>query len=279
MTVVRITCRQFAPVLGSVERNVDTCVDLVRAAVADGADLVVLPELATSGYMFESPREALDASLTPDAPAWGRLAAAAGDATVVIGFCEGAGGSAHNSAAVVDGAGLRTIYRKTHLWDRELSVFTPGDSPPPVVTTRWGTLGVLICYDLEFPEMPRLLGLARCDVVAVPVNWPLLARPAGEHPAEVIAAMAAARSSGLYVACCDRTGRERGQEWTEGTAIVGPDGWVITTADEDGTATAAADLALARDKSLSTVNDVLEDRRPELYQTTATQPRSSTCST
>lgn len=269
---MRITCRQFGPVLGNVARNVESCLDLVRAAVADGADLVVLPELATSGYMFDTREEALAASVTLADPLWGRLAEAAGGATVVTGFCERDGDRVFNSAAVLDETGVRSVYRKTHLWDRERAAFDAGDQPPPVVRTRWGTLGVLICYDLEFPEMPRLLGLAGCDVVAVPANWPLMPTPAGEHPAEVIAAMAASRSNGLYIACCDRSGTERGQVWTEGTAIVGPDGWVITTADEDGAAQVVADLALARDKSLSTVNDVLRDRRPELYHDNVPTP-------
>lgn len=242
------------------------------AAIADaraaGAELIVLPELVTSGYVFTSPQEAAALAIRPDDTVFAQWAAALGGsaATVVGGFCEaGPAGRLYNSAAVVDRGGVRAVYRKTHLWDTEKLYFTPGDVPPPVVDLPFGRLGVLICYDLEFPELPRCLALAGAELLAVPTSWPRVDRPAGEHPPEVVIAMAAARVNRVAVACADRCGVERGQEWTGGTTIVGSDGWVAAEATGDALVSASLEPARARDKRISARNDALGDRRPELY--------------
>ncbi|MWA02871.1 hydrolase [Actinomadura sp. LD22] len=265
----RVTCVQLAPVLSDPDGNIERARSAIRAAVGDGARIVVLPELATSGYLFESAGEARDASITADDPrlaAWS-AEAARGGAVVVAGFCErGADGLLHNSALVLDGAGVRAVYRKVHLWDREKTLFAPGRAEPPVLDTPYGRIGVLICYDLEFPEMPRALALRGADLIAVPTNWPVVPRPDGEHPPEVVAAMAAARASRVLIACCDRSGAERGERWTRGTALIDQDGWIrASTASEGGRATADLDLAAARGKRLTDLADVIADRRPELY--------------
>ncbi|GAA3967602.1 nitrilase family protein [Actinomadura viridis] len=262
--MTRIACRQLAPRIGDLPFNRELSAAAIRDAA--GADVIVLPELVTSGYMFASPAEAAAVAVRPDHPLFAEWAAAAGDAVVIGGFCErGDDGLLYNSAAVVDRGGVRAVYRKTHLWDAEKSVFTPGDRPPPVVRTSAGPIGVLICYDLEFPEMTRLLALGGAHLIAAPVNWPLVERPPGERPPETVIAMAAARVNRTFIACCDRAGTERGQEWTLGTAIISPDGQVLAEAGEGAQATADVDLLLARSKALNSRNDVLADRRPDLY--------------
>ncbi|MBJ7603258.1 MAG: hydrolase [Candidatus Dormibacteraeota bacterium] len=279
--MARIICQQLAPQIADLAGNRRLSVEAIRAAVQGGADVVVLPELVTSGYVFESREEAASVAITPSHRLFAEwaLAAARGPSVVVGGFCErGADGLLYNSAAMVDGSGVRAVYRKTHLWAREKLVFEPGAGAPPVLDTQVGRLGVLVCYDLEFPEMTRTLALMGADLIVVPTNWPLLERPPAERPPEVIIAMAAARTNRVFVACCDRVGVERGQEWTAGTAIIDQSGWVISTTCEAGPATADVDLALARRKGWSDLNDVLGDRRPELYsalsakQTGSAQP-------
>ena len=266
--MTRVVCQQLAPRVADLEANRSLTAAAVARAVDDGAAVVVLPELATSGYVFESREEAASVAITTKHPVfadWAREAARGG--TVVIGgFCEqGDDGLLYNSAAVVDGTGVVGTYRKLHLWDREQLFFEPGSEPPRVFDTAAGRIGVLICYDLEFPELTRLLALAGAELVAVPTNWPLVDRPRGEHPPEVIIGMAAARVNGMFVACCDRTGTERGQEWTGGTAIIDQTGWVVASQGGEGPAAADLDLARARDKRLGERNDALGDRRPELY--------------
>ena len=266
--MTRVVCCQLAPQVGDPAGNTALALAAVRGALAGGADVVVLPELVTSGYVFASPQEAASLAVTPDdevLAAW--AGALAGTSAVVVGgFAErGGDGRTYNSAALVDATGVRAVYRKAHLWDREKLFFTPGDAAPPVVETAHGRIGVMVCYDLEFPEWVRTAVLAGADLIALPTNWPLFPRPEGERPAEVTIAMAAARSNKVAIACCDRSGVERGQEWTGGTAVVGADGWVLATPDGAGVAAADVDLPASRDKRLTEHAHLLHDRRPELY--------------
>lgn len=274
--MIRISCAQLAPVVGDLAHNVNMSTEAIAAAVTDGADFVVLPELVTSGYVFVSAAEARSAAVPASDPLFDQWRRAAGNAVVVGGFCELApDGRLFNSAAVVDASCRRVVYRKIHLWHSERDVFTAGDEPPPVLQTRLAAVGVLICYDLEFPETVRALALAGAEIVAVPTNWPLVPRPQGERPPEVVAAMAAARASRVVIACCDRHGLERGQRWTEASCVIDAAGWVVAEASNDGTAVADVDLAHSRNKNISPVNDVLTDRRPELYGPLGAAPQSA----
>jgi predicted amidohydrolase len=264
----RIVCQQLAPRIAALETNRELAMNAIAAAVQDRADIIVLPELMTSGYVFESAKEAASVAIPATDPLlreWG-AAASRGDAVVIGGFCErGDDGQIYNSAAVVDGSGVLGVYRKIHLWDREKLWFQPGTAPPVVFDTPAGRIGVIICYDLEFPEMVRTLALAGAELIAVPTNWPLVERPAGERPPEVTIAMAAARVNRVSIACCDRVGTERGEEWTGGTSIVDENGWVLASQTEKGSARALIDLSKSHDKSLTRLADVFGDRRPELY--------------
>lgn len=266
--MTRVVCRELTPIVGDLSANLKTMLSAFREAVQAGADVVIMPELMTSGYVFDSREEAAGAAIGAADEVFYECAgiAATGPAVLVFGFCErGDAGHLYNSAAVVDSSGLRVVYRKTHLWDSEKLVFEFGRQVPPVVDTVVGRIGVLICYDLEFPEMTRYLALAGADLIAVPTNWPIVPRPARERPSEVTIAMAAARVNRVAIACCDRRGTERGIAWIEGTTIVDADGWIAATGDVAGWASAELDLYSSRDKKLSDRNDAFADRRPELY--------------
>ncbi|WP_179472360.1 nitrilase-related carbon-nitrogen hydrolase [Mycolicibacterium vinylchloridicum] len=265
--MTRIACAQIAPTLGAVADNLELSADAVAGAVGQGADVVVLPELATSGYMFADADEARSAALRPDDPAFDVWRAAAGGAIVVGGFCElGDDGLLYNSAVALDRDGLLATYRKTHLWDREKLIFTPGAELPAVLRTRHGAIAVMVCYDLEFGEVTRRVAVDGAELIAAPVNWPVFPRPDGEHPGEVITAMSTARLNRIAIAVCDRAGEERGQLWTQGSAIIDPDGWVVAEAGP-GSALVVGDVDLSEthDKSLTEHVDVLADRRIDLY--------------
>jgi predicted amidohydrolase len=124
---------------------------------------------------------------------------------------------------------------------------------------------VLICYDAEFPELTRTVALDGAELLAVPTNWPLVERPPDERPPEALIAQATARVNRICIACCDRTGTERGQEWTAGTCIFDADGWVVAEQGEAGMARAELDLAASRDKRVAGTADAFADRRPEIY--------------
>jgi predicted amidohydrolase len=273
MTVapLRVACQQIPPRVGDPEGNRALTRDAVREAVAAGAGLVVLPELSTSGYVFESAGEAHAAAEPADGPtlrAWAEEATR-GDAIVVGGFCElGGDGLLYNSAAVVDGGGVLAVYRKIHLWDREQLVFEPGSERAPVVETRVGRIGVGICYDLSFPEIARGLTLAGAELVALPANFPGSPRPGGERPIEITVAMATAHLNHVFVAVCDRCGAERGVEWVGGSVVCDEWGWILAGPPPDfgpGLVVADCDLSRARNKAWNERNDVLGDRRPGLY--------------
>jgi 5-aminopentanamidase len=261
----RLVCAQLAPKLADLDANRALTTAAIESAAERAADLVVLPELVSSGYMLDRD-EAERVAITPTDPLFDAWSSAARGAVVVGGFCErGEDEMLYNSVAVVDSRGVRAVYRKTHLWGHEHTVFTAGSHPPPIITCDLGRLAPILCYDLEFPELTRSLALAGADLIAVPANWPLVPRPPDERPPEVVIAMAAARVNRLAIACCDRAGTERGQVWTQGTAIIDTDGWVVATSGDDGFAVADVDLTPARDKSLPPHNDLIKDRRPDLY--------------
>ncbi len=224
-----MACCQLAPVLGDPAANRELAADAVAGAAAQGAGVIVLPELVSSGYVFESQAEARACAEPADGQTvalWARLAAEHG-VVIVAGFCEVADGTVYNSAALVDHGTLRCVYRKAHLWDRERLWFTPGSAAPPVLATRYGRVAVMICYDLEFPEWVRLPALAGAQLLCAPVNWPAAPHPDGERAAEIVRVQAGAGVNRMFIAACDRTGEERGAAWVSGSVIVDPDGWPL----------------------------------------------------
>jgi predicted amidohydrolase len=266
--VTRVACQQIAPVMGDLAGNGDRAQAAIEHALEAGAEVVVLPELCTSGYMFETQEEVNSLAIGRDHAILDGWAAAAGRSGAVVagGFSErGEDGLIYNSAVVFPGAGPPAFYRKLHLWDREKLWFTPGSELPPVIDSPVGKLAVIVCYDLEFPELTRALALAGVQLLLVPTNWPKLRKPKGERPAEVVIAMAAARANRMAIACCDRAGQERGQEWEQGAAIIGPDGWVKADSHEPGLLTAEVDLQAALEKRYTELADAFGDRRPEFY--------------
>ena len=263
--MTRVVCCELAPVLGDLDGNIARATTAVTAAVAVGADVVVLPELVTTGYPYVSTEQARSLAVPADHPAFAQWGRAADGRVVVAGFAEpGDGDEVHNSAVLIEGSEVRAVYRKTHLWDTEKLFFTPGDQPAPVVDTAVGRIGVMVCYDMEFPEMTRAVAVRGADLLAVPTNWPWIDRPAGERAPEVVIAMAAARVNRMAIACCDRRAEPGGPRWNEESTVVAADGWPVATADVAGFAVADLDLSDSRVKAISSRNDVHLDRRPGL---------------
>ena len=269
---VRIACCQFAPDVTDPAHNASRTLGVIAAAVAGRADIVVLPELCNSGYVFASCREVRAAAVTSDGDllaGWVR-AAASGDAVVIGGFCERAtDGKVYNSSALVSGDGVLAVYRKLHLWGQEAQWFSAGAAAPPVVDTPHGRIGLAVCYDLEFPELSRGLALDGAQLIALPANWPRkTSSPFAPHSVLTSLAGVVAYLSRIFVAVCDRCGTERGLEFEGGSVIAGPDGGLRypPRADHDeGILFADCDLAESDDKANGPHNDVLRDRRPAYY--------------
>ncbi len=246
--------------------------DLVRAAAAEGSRLIVLPELASTGYVFESEAEARAlAEPVPDGPtsrAWAALAAELG-LHIVAGIAESAGDTLYNAAVIVGPEGYIGTYRKAHLWDQENVFFARGDLGFPVFDTALGKVGVAICYDGWFPETFRQLALGGAEIVCIPTNWvPMPDQPAGEAAMANTLHRAAAHTNGIFVACADRVGVERGQPFEGQSLIIGPKGWPLAgpaSRDRTETLSALVDLAEAGRKDLNTFNSLLRDRRTDIY--------------
>jgi predicted amidohydrolase len=254
-----------------VEANRAAVADVVGRAAQLGADLVVLPELVTSGYVFTDADEARSHAESATGPTVSLFAQLSADHQIMIigGWCERADSDRlYNSAAVLDRGELLANYRKTHLWDREKLIFTPGEDPPPVIATRLGSIGVMVCYDLEFPELVGEVARRGAQLIAAPSNWPAgVPVPVGERPVEVIKAQAAAAVNRVAIAVADRCGPERDVPWIGASLICGTDGYLLAgpAAGEPALLWADVDLAAAQDKRLGQHNDAFTDRRPELY--------------
>lgn len=265
---VVVACCQLAPTLGDPGANRELVTGAVTKAVASSAQVVVLPELMSSGYMFTDTAEAAASAEATDGETvtlWARLAHEHG-IVIVGGFCElAATGELYNSAALVDPDGLRGVYRKAHLWDAERFIFTPGNETPPVINTSFGAIAMMICYDLEFPEWVRLPALNGAQLLCAPVNWPSYPRPDGERPAEVIRVQANAAVNRMFIAACDRTGPERGVDWVGGSVIVDADGWPLAGTSETTTTIAECRISEALTKNIGQHSNIHTDRRPNLY--------------
>jgi predicted amidohydrolase len=263
-----IAVAQTRPLFGAVERNVTAALRLVdRALERRRADLVILPELFHTGYVFRSRAEARtlaeDARRGPTARALHEFAAARRLA-VVAGFCEKAGRALHNSAIWVDARGTRGVYRKVHLFDEEKRWFEPGRDPWPVFRCGPAKVGVLICFDWRFPEAARSLALAGADLLAHPSNLVL------PHCQESMRTRAL--ENRVFAATANRVGEDvrpgARLGFTGKSQVVDPTGAVLWRAGARGPAARRLelDLAQARDKRVTRHNDLFADRVPRLYR-------------
>jgi predicted amidohydrolase len=268
-----VACVQMHPKVGDKAANVAASLAFIERAAADGARLIVLPELANSGYVFESREEAFalaeEVPAGPTCQAWMRAAARLG-VTLVAGIAEREGDALYNAAVVVGPAGYIGTFRKVHLWNAENLFFEPGNLGFPVFKTPIGRIGVAICYDIWFPETFRLQALQGADIVCVPTNWvPIPGQAPGREAMATVLAMAAAHSNSIFIACADRVGTERGQPFEGQSVIVGCTGWPVAgPASREAEEIVLADIDLGSARRLRNwnhFNQVLRDRRTDVY--------------
>ena len=263
---------QFRPEFGDVERNLARMLELLSS---QDADLFVLPELALSGYLFESPEEALSLSQTPDASEFDAVAdvATGKGAAVVVGFAERAGGAVFNSSLLVAPDGARTTYRKIQLFWGEKTIFSPGDRPPTTVEVGGVRLGMMICFDWVFPEVARSLALQGADILCHPSNLVL--------PYCQEAMVTRCLENRVFAITANRIGTEeragRSLTFTGLSEVVAPSGEVLVraTPDREEVLVVTIDPMAARDKKLTPTNDVLADRRTALYTLGPREDRGS----
>lgn len=272
-SAVKVACVQFEPVIGDVAGNLDQMEKRIRAAHADGAAVIVLPELADSGYVFnDSDEVGRLASPIPDGKSALRLIGLAKELGIhiVSGLAERDGETFYNSAIICGPQGYIGKFRKLHLWNREKLYFKPGDLGLPVFDTEVGKIGIAICYDGWFPEIFRQMALKGAELVCIPTNWvPIPGHDATLEPMANILHKAAAHSNAIYIACADRVGVERGQPFIGSSLIIGPTGRAIAgPAGSDTEEILSATISLSDLKTSRTLNErnhVIGDRRPDVY--------------
>ncbi|MFW5329667.1 nitrilase family protein [Hydrogenophaga sp. ZJX-1] len=271
--LVTVAGVQMKPKVGRKAENLESTLRFIEAAADQGAQLIVLPELSNSGYVFASRKEAFSlAESIPDGPstqAWLEIAARR-NVTIVAGISERDGERLFNSAVVVGPKGLLGTYRKLHLWGDEHLYFEAGDKGLPIFHTEFGRLAVVICYDGWFPEVYRLLAMRGADIVAMPTNWvPMSGQPENTPAMANTLAMANAHSNALNIVCANRVGIERGQAFIGQSLIVGAQGWPLAgpaSYDKEEILFANINLKSTRQaRSLNVFNHVLRDRRDDIY--------------
>lgn len=237
------------------------------AAGAEGAELVVFPEAALTGYVFESLEEGLESAVSADGPEVSAIARAAADSGiwVVCGAIERDGDALFNAALLVGPAGLLGRYRKVHTLCLGVDRFTrPGAEPFRAYEVPFGRIGMHICYDGSFPESARALRLEGAQLLLLPTNWPSL-----DLKREMVQ-VRAYENHAFYFAV-NRVGVERGVRFDGGSLAADPDGRLLLEAGaEPGRHHLELDLSIA-DATRKVMRpgeyelDLIEDRRPECY--------------
>lgn len=256
--------------IGDPDANRRKMAERFVEARREGADLVVFPECAVTGYCFES-REEAESFAEPlsgaSATFFANLCALHGG-HLVFGMLERDAARLFNAALLVGAGGVIASYRKVHLpylgVDRFLDL---GDRPFEVCESNGVRLGLNICYDSGFPESSRVLTLAGADLIALPTNWPTGAETLAEH-----AIATRALENAVYYAAVNRVGVERGFRFIGRSRICDPAGRTLAvgSATEEEILYAEIDVELARRKTIVRVPgkhliDRLADRRPEFY--------------
>ncbi|MGW7419511.1 carbon-nitrogen hydrolase family protein [Streptomyces sp. NPDC054813] len=246
---------------GSTVENLKALDEAAGRAAAAGAALLVAPEMFLTGYAIGDDIARLAEPADGDcADAIAELAHRYGLA-IAYGYPERAGDAVHNSAQLISADGTRLAnYRKTHLFGGfERDHFTPGEQPVVQAELNGLTVGIMICYDVEFPEPVRAHALAGTDLLLVPT--------ANMHPFQFVAESLVpvrAWENQMYVAYVNRVGQEGEFDFFGLSGLAGPDGVARARAGR-GEELVIADIDPALLAASREANPYLKDRRPGLY--------------
>ena len=267
---VKTAAVQMDPKLKKKEENLEKILLRAREAAGEGAELIVFPECALTGYVFNSRKEALPYAETVPGPATERLSAVCQELNVhvVVGMLEADDDHCFNVAVLVGPQGLVGKYRKTHMPFLGVDRFLDhGDKPFQVYRTPIGNIGLHICYDCNFPETARVMTLQGADILALPTNWP---DSRGIIPQYVINTRAF--ENRVFVVTADRVGTERGWTFIGMSKIAGPTGITLAEGSRDNEEILYAEVSLTEARQKHGVIkpgefelDCIGDRRPELY--------------
>ncbi len=268
--LVKIAAVQMEPKIMRNKENLARMLVMAGAATAEGADLIVFPECALTGYVFTSREEAQPFMETIPGPATDMLAdyCRQHGIHVIFGLLEKDADRCYNTAVLIGPSGLVGKYRKNHLpflgVDRYMD---PGDQPFKVYNTPLGNIGLHICYDCNFPESARVMALSGADILALPTNWP-------EGRGKVVNYVVNTRAyeNKVHLVAVDRVGRERGTTFIGSSKIINAWGDTLAQASAEAEEILYAEVSLADARQKRVIfkpgefeMDFIHDRRPELY--------------
>lgn len=262
-TSLRIAVAQTALPAGDLESNRTALAALAAEAAAKGAQLLVAPELVTTGYgLGETLRDLAEPA---EGPSFRALSAAAREHGIAVcyGYPERGNDGLYNSAALIGADGrLLANHRKTHLFgDYERGVFEPGKRAVSLAEVGGFTVALLICYEVEYPELVRAAVLAGADLVIVPTATASYSTPS-RFSQMVVAARAT--ENNCFVAYANHAGDDGRFRYNGESLIAGPmtDIYALAGAEPE---LLIADLDKARAAEAAAAVPYLRDRRPELY--------------
>jgi predicted amidohydrolase len=274
MSKTKIACVQMDVEIGNVAANRNRIIEKMKQTAEQGTNLVIFPECALTGYCFTSLEEAKPFAESVDGESANLLAEICQQTGIhtVAGFIEKDGANYYNAAIMIAPDGIIGTYRKVHLpylgVDRFLK---PGDRPLQIFDTGLGKIGMNICYDINFPEAPRVLKLAGAELYVLPTNW-----PTGAWRTPKFMLNARAQENHFALAAVNRVGTERGWRFIGQSKIVDCIGDIIVEASEDQEEILFAEIDLQESNRNKIVNvagsyeiDRLADRRPEFYKAVA----------
>jgi predicted amidohydrolase len=263
LALVQMDC-----VAGDVAANLQRIVASATEAAERGAQLVLFPECATTGYFVADRIADLAEPIPgPSSEHLARLARRTG-LHLMVGMIERAGDKYYDDAVLFTPDGGYHIYRKTHLFGPERAIFTPGEQPV-VVDTVLGRVGLTVCYDLMFPEFIRTLVLGGAQIILNATDWITDTwQSTVGWDGDTVASLVRIRAleNGVHVAMADRAGVEAGWRSLGGSTVAAPTGRVLASLGADeGIALATIDVASSDFVRWSEVATYMHDRRPELY--------------
>jgi 5-aminopentanamidase len=262
---MRVGFIQNNPIFGNVEYNLSKIETLLTQ---DTADLMVLPELFSTGYHFLSQGEAFRLSEPiPEGSTTQKLIRICekNQTSIIAGIAERDKNRLYNSAIVIGPNGYLGKYRKIHLFGTEKNCFDKGNLPLKVFDIGIVRVGVMICFDWRFPETARTLALGKADLIAHPSNLVL-----SHCPQAIITRCLENR---IFIVTANRVGIEEripssSLNFIGQSQVVDPDGHVLYRASEKDEEIKIVDVNIkkSRDKSISSGDDLFLDRRPDLYR-------------
>jgi len=268
--VVKVAAVQMNPKITKNADNLDKIRSEITTAAKNGANLVVFPECALSGYVFSSREEALPFAESIPGTSTEKMVACCRNSGVhvVVGLLEKDGDKCYNGAVLIGPEGLVGKYRKIHLPYLGVDRFIDaGNEPFQVYRTPVGNIGVHICYDSTFPESARIMTLLGADIIVLSTNFP-------KGRDKLIDYLVNTRSmeNGVHYVVANRVGAERGVEFLGRSKIIRATGTTLAEAsrDKEEIIYAEVSLAEARRKRITIKPgefeiDPVNDRRPELY--------------